>query len=143
ISRARHRPPPWRVIKASAARPFRGTLRVRSGGRGRERCVLAWLYDILRGKLPSDGICRILRPICNGRRPPPVGANSTIGEVSGRQSIAVANAEPTAACSNREDTMNAKFNIALAILAGAALGAAAMQGLYAQGKPKAYSVTET
>jgi uncharacterized protein (DUF1330 family) len=39
--------------------------------------------------------------------------------------------------------MNTKFKIALAIVAGTAFGAAAMQGLYAQAKPKAYSVTET
>jgi uncharacterized protein (DUF1330 family) len=38
--------------------------------------------------------------------------------------------------------MNAKFKIALAVVSGAALGAAAMHGLHAQGKPKAYSVTE-
>jgi uncharacterized protein (DUF1330 family) len=39
--------------------------------------------------------------------------------------------------------MNTKPKIALAVVAGAALGAAAMQGLHAQGKPKAYAVTET
>ena len=39
--------------------------------------------------------------------------------------------------------MNTRFKIALAVVAGAALGAAAMQGLHAQAKPKAYSVTET
>jgi uncharacterized protein (DUF1330 family) len=39
--------------------------------------------------------------------------------------------------------MNTKFKIALAVVAGAALGAAAVQGLHAQAKPKAYSVTET
>ena len=38
--------------------------------------------------------------------------------------------------------MNTKFKIALAVVAGAALGAAAMQGLHAQAKPKAYAVTE-
>jgi uncharacterized protein (DUF1330 family) len=38
--------------------------------------------------------------------------------------------------------MNAKFKIAMAIVAGAALGAAAVQGLHAQAKPKAYLVTE-
>jgi uncharacterized protein (DUF1330 family) len=38
--------------------------------------------------------------------------------------------------------MNAKFKIALAAVGGAALGAAAMQGLHAQAKPKAYTVTE-
>ena len=39
--------------------------------------------------------------------------------------------------------MNTKSKIALGMLAGAALGAAAVQGLYAQMKPKAYIVTET
>jgi uncharacterized protein (DUF1330 family) len=38
--------------------------------------------------------------------------------------------------------MNTKFKIALAVVAGTALGAAAMQGLHAQAKPKAYQVTE-
>jgi uncharacterized protein (DUF1330 family) len=38
--------------------------------------------------------------------------------------------------------MNTKFKIAMAIVAGAALGAAAMQGLHAQAKPKAYTVAE-
>ena len=39
--------------------------------------------------------------------------------------------------------MNTKFKIALAVVAGAALGAAAMQGLHAQATPKAYAITET
>jgi uncharacterized protein (DUF1330 family) len=39
--------------------------------------------------------------------------------------------------------MNTKYKIALAVLAGAALGAAAVQGLHAQAKPKAYIVTES
>ena len=39
--------------------------------------------------------------------------------------------------------MNTKFKIALAIVAGAALGAVAVQGLHAQAKPKAYIVTES
>jgi uncharacterized protein (DUF1330 family) len=38
--------------------------------------------------------------------------------------------------------MNTKLKIALAVIAGAALGAAAVQGLHAQAKPKAYQVTE-
>jgi uncharacterized protein (DUF1330 family) len=38
--------------------------------------------------------------------------------------------------------MNTKFKITLAAVAGAALGAAAVRGLHAQTKPKAYSVTE-
>ena len=39
--------------------------------------------------------------------------------------------------------MNSKYQIALAMLVGAALGGAAMQGLHAQAKPKAYIVTES
>ena len=39
--------------------------------------------------------------------------------------------------------MDTKFKIALAIVAGVALGAAGVQGLHAQAKPKAYAVTET
>jgi uncharacterized protein (DUF1330 family) len=38
--------------------------------------------------------------------------------------------------------MNSKLKIVLAIVAGAALGAAAMQGLHAQAKLKAYTVAE-
>ena len=38
--------------------------------------------------------------------------------------------------------MNTKSKTALAIVAGAAIGAAAMQGLHAQTKPKAYTVSE-
>src|ERR1700730_11222459 len=38
--------------------------------------------------------------------------------------------------------MNTKFKTALAVVVGAALGAAAMQGLHAQAKPKAYTVSE-
>jgi hypothetical protein len=38
--------------------------------------------------------------------------------------------------------MNAKFKLALAAVTGAAVGAAAVHGLHAQAKPKAYSVTE-
>jgi len=38
--------------------------------------------------------------------------------------------------------MNSKYKTTLAILAGAALGAAAVQGLHAQAKLKAYSVGE-
>ena len=38
--------------------------------------------------------------------------------------------------------MNTKFKIALAVVAGTAFGAAAMQGLHAQAKPKAYQVSE-
>ena len=39
--------------------------------------------------------------------------------------------------------MNPKSRILLAVVAGAALGTAAVQGLHAQAKPKAYLVTET
>lgn len=39
--------------------------------------------------------------------------------------------------------MNTKFKVAVAVVAGAALGAAAVQGLHAQVKPKAYLVTES
>jgi uncharacterized protein (DUF1330 family) len=39
--------------------------------------------------------------------------------------------------------MNAKYKMTLAVLVGAALGAAAVQGLHAQAKPKAYSIGET
>ena len=38
--------------------------------------------------------------------------------------------------------MNTKFKFALAVIVGAGFGAAAMQGLHAQAKPKAYSVSE-
>jgi len=38
--------------------------------------------------------------------------------------------------------MNTKSKMALAVVAGAALGAAAVQGLHAQAKLKAYSVAE-
>jgi uncharacterized protein (DUF1330 family) len=38
--------------------------------------------------------------------------------------------------------MNTKCKIALAVVAGTALGAAAVQGLHAQAKPKAYTVTD-
>jgi uncharacterized protein (DUF1330 family) len=39
--------------------------------------------------------------------------------------------------------MNAKYTVVLALLTGVGIGAAAVQGLHAQAKPKAYSVTET
>src|SRR5271154_7495342 len=38
--------------------------------------------------------------------------------------------------------MNTKLKIALALVAGSALGAAAVQGLHAQAKPKAYTISE-
>jgi uncharacterized protein (DUF1330 family) len=39
--------------------------------------------------------------------------------------------------------MKTKYTVALSMLAGIAIGAMAVQGLQAQGKPKAYSVSET
>ena len=39
--------------------------------------------------------------------------------------------------------MKIRYIVALSMLAGAALGSAAIQGLHAQAKPKAYSVSET
>jgi uncharacterized protein (DUF1330 family) len=39
--------------------------------------------------------------------------------------------------------MKTRFTVALSLLAGAALGAAAVQGLHAQAKPKGYIVTES
>ena len=39
--------------------------------------------------------------------------------------------------------MNTNFKFALVLVAGTALGAAAVQGLHAQAKPKAYTITET
>jgi uncharacterized protein (DUF1330 family) len=42
-----------------------------------------------------------------------------------------------------EEAMKTRFTVALSLLAGAALGAAAVQGLHAQAKPKAYILTES
>src|SRR5262245_29130817 len=42
----------------------------------------------------------------------------------------------------RGKPMNTKSKIALTLVVGVALGAAAVQGLHAQAKPKAYQVTE-
>ena len=39
--------------------------------------------------------------------------------------------------------MKSRYVVALSMIAGAALGGAAIQGLHAQAKPKAYLVTET
>ena len=39
--------------------------------------------------------------------------------------------------------MKTRYTIALSVVAGAALGAAALQGLHAQAKPKAYTVSES
>jgi uncharacterized protein (DUF1330 family) len=38
--------------------------------------------------------------------------------------------------------MRTRYTVVLSMLAGAALGAVAVQGLQAQGKPKAYSISE-
>src|SRR5260370_39790639 len=48
-------------------------------------------------------------------------------------------------CFNLQRTcvMHTKSKIVLALVAGVALGAAAVQGLHAQAKPKAYLVTES
>jgi uncharacterized protein (DUF1330 family) len=42
----------------------------------------------------------------------------------------------------QEDRMKTRYTVALSMVAGAFLGAAAIQGLHAQAKPKAYTVTE-
>ena len=39
--------------------------------------------------------------------------------------------------------MNARYTVLLSMIAGAALGGAAIQGLHAQAKPKAYVISET
>jgi uncharacterized protein (DUF1330 family) len=39
--------------------------------------------------------------------------------------------------------MKTRYTVSLSMIAGAALGAAAIQGLHAQAKPKAYLITET
>jgi uncharacterized protein (DUF1330 family) len=41
-----------------------------------------------------------------------------------------------------EDIMRTRYTVALSMIAGAALGGAAIQGLHAQAKPKAYQITE-
>jgi uncharacterized protein (DUF1330 family) len=38
--------------------------------------------------------------------------------------------------------MKTRYTVALSMLAGVALGAVAVQGLHAQGKPKAYTISE-
>jgi uncharacterized protein (DUF1330 family) len=42
----------------------------------------------------------------------------------------------------RESTMNSNYKVAIALVAGAAIGGAAIQGLHAQAKPPVYVVTE-
>src|SRR6516164_2599010 len=49
---------------------------------------------------------------------------------------------PRCGFSPGRNIMNTNFKVALAVVAGAALGATAMQGLHAQAKLKAYSVAE-
>jgi uncharacterized protein (DUF1330 family) len=44
--------------------------------------------------------------------------------------------------SSREDTMKANFKVAIALVAGAAIGGAAIQGLHAQAQPPVYTVSE-
>jgi uncharacterized protein (DUF1330 family) len=44
--------------------------------------------------------------------------------------------------SNREEMMKTRYTVALAMFAGFALGAVAVQGLHAQAKPPVYSVAE-
>lgn len=41
-----------------------------------------------------------------------------------------------------DDTMKTRYTVALSMLAGIAVGAAAVQGLHAQAKPPVYTVTE-
>ena len=42
-----------------------------------------------------------------------------------------------------EDIMKTRYTVVLSMIAGAALGAVAIQGLQAQAKPKAYTISET
>src|SRR5262247_135226 len=44
--------------------------------------------------------------------------------------------------SNREVSIKTKYTVALSMLAGVAIGVVAVQGLQAQGKQKAYTVSE-
>jgi uncharacterized protein (DUF1330 family) len=44
---------------------------------------------------------------------------------------------------SEEGIMNTRYKVAIGVLAGIALGAAAVQGLHAQAKPKAYVISET
>ena len=43
---------------------------------------------------------------------------------------------------NRGETMKTRYTVTLSLIAGAVLGAAAIQGLHAQAKPPAYIITE-
>jgi len=52
-------------------------------------------------------------------------------------------ATPEKKQSIRENTMKSNYKIAIALVAGVAIGGAAIQGLHAQAKPKAYLVTES
>jgi uncharacterized protein (DUF1330 family) len=63
------------------------------------------------------------------------------GVTSARKPICVG-APLRASCTLQEDSMNRYVTPAIAMLAGAALGAAAVQGLHAQTKPPVYQVTE-
>jgi uncharacterized protein (DUF1330 family) len=52
--------------------------------------------------------------------------------------------DPVIYQTNREESvMSSNYKLVFGVVLGAALGAAAVQGLHAQAKPKAYSVTET
>src|ERR1700690_4180213 len=51
-------------------------------------------------------------------------------------------ATPEKKQSIRENTMKTNYKIAIALVAGAAIGGAAIQGLHAQAKPPVYSVSE-
>src|ERR1700719_4155473 len=44
--------------------------------------------------------------------------------------------------STREDTVKTNYKVAIALVAGAAIGGAAIQGLHAQAKPPVYVVSE-
>lgn len=51
-------------------------------------------------------------------------------------------ATPEKKQSIREDTMKSNYKVAIALVAGAAIGGAAIQGLHAQAKPPAYVIGE-
>jgi uncharacterized protein (DUF1330 family) len=92
-------------------------------------------------------MCRVLR---SGEK----GGHRAVGKRAskGPASFSVLHHQHTVICGDRlrfgkrsdlrKLTMHTNSKIALAVVAGAALGAAAMQGLHAQDKLKAYSVGE-
>jgi uncharacterized protein (DUF1330 family) len=74
---------------------------------------------------------------------PSVGTpNISIGFHKWRADVLLATPVRRHKTTSGECPMNTKYKIALAMLAGAGLGAAAIQGLHAQSTPKAYVVTE-